>query len=74
MFTQTLKQKIAARRTLNMHTLKSNEMEFLENDSKVEETSIYFKHDNKLILGFEIAFIIVILSYLWSCTFELVFG
>jgi hypothetical protein len=74
MFTQTLKQKIAGKRTLNMHTLKLGEMAFLENDSQVEQTQIYFQHDHRFILVFEVVFIAVMLLHMWKSTFEIVFG
>jgi hypothetical protein len=40
----------------------------------VETLSVYFEHDNKFALGVEIAFIMVIMTYLWKCTLEMVFG
>ena len=34
----------------------------------------YFSHENKLIIGIEVAFVTTMLLYFWQCTFEIVFG
>jgi len=46
----------------------------LESDAQAEIIVTCFRHDNSVILGIEMIYIVSMVLYLWQCTFEIVFG